>query len=66
MQYPKKNQKSLGDLLAQSEPSEWIRRMQAGEYTPEDLRRLLGDQTQRVVAGDPSSLLKTEKGDKPE
>jgi hypothetical protein len=49
------------EVLQRAQPAEWARQMidhhrRTGTYRPQDLRRLLGDQTQGVELGPNSSL----------
>ena len=54
-------QKRLEDALRHAQPAEWVldmidRYRRTGRCRPEDLRRLLGDQTQAVQIGGDSSV----------
>lgn len=51
----------LEEMLQRSPPADWVRQMiehhsRTGAYRSQDLRRLLGDQTQGVEVGPNSSL----------
>ena len=52
---------SFQEVLQRARPAEWVCQMidhyhRTGVYRPQDLRRLLGDQTQGVEVGPNSSI----------
>lgn len=54
-------ERTLQEKLQRAQPAAWVRQMidhhrRTGAYRPQDLRRLLGDQTQGVEVGPNSSL----------